>query len=90
MSAFEAPFAGAAMFNPAQPPSVRRRDEDQDGLPDYCCPKCMYKAPDMDTLQIHVMDCIQWEEEMFLTPEWTITTTSENQKHARYQNTRPI
>uniref|UniRef100_A0A671QHY3 NF-kappa-B essential modulator n=1 Tax=Sinocyclocheilus anshuiensis TaxID=1608454 RepID=A0A671QHY3_9TELE len=54
-----APFAGAAMFNPAQPPSARRRDEDQDGLPDYCCPKCMYKAPDMDTLQIHVMDCIQ-------------------------------
>ncbi|XP_050953045.1 NF-kappa-B essential modulator isoform X3 [Labeo rohita] len=54
-----APFAGAAMFNPAQPPSARRRDDEQDGLPDYCCPKCMYKAPDMDTLQIHVMDCIQ-------------------------------
>ncbi|XP_059383576.1 NF-kappa-B essential modulator-like isoform X2 [Carassius carassius] len=54
-----APFPGAAMFNPAQPPSARRRDEDHDGLPDYCCPKCMYKAPDMDTLQIHVMDCIQ-------------------------------
>ncbi|XP_042308348.1 NF-kappa-B essential modulator [Sceloporus undulatus] len=27
--------------------------------PNYCCPKCQYKAPDMDTLQIHVMDCIQ-------------------------------
>ncbi|XP_016300506.1 NF-kappa-B essential modulator-like isoform X2 [Sinocyclocheilus anshuiensis] len=54
-----APFAGAAMFNPAQPPSARRRDDDQDELPDYRCPKCMYKAPDMDTLQIHVMDCIQ-------------------------------
>uniref|UniRef100_A0A9J7ZJE2 NF-kappa-B essential modulator n=2 Tax=Cyprinus carpio TaxID=7962 RepID=A0A9J7ZJE2_CYPCA len=54
-----APFTGAAMFNPAQPPSARRRDEDHDGLPDFCCPKCMYKAPDMDTLQIHVMDCIQ-------------------------------
>ncbi|KAM4695815.1 NF-kappa-B essential modulator isoform 2-T2 [Rhinophrynus dorsalis] len=26
---------------------------------EFCCPKCMYKAPDMDTLQIHVMDCIQ-------------------------------
>uniref|UniRef100_A0A8C1F8X4 NF-kappa-B essential modulator n=2 Tax=Cyprinus carpio TaxID=7962 RepID=A0A8C1F8X4_CYPCA len=50
---------GAAMFNPAQPPSARRRDDDQDELPDYRCPKCMYKAPDMDTLQIHVMDCIQ-------------------------------
>ncbi|XP_052397510.1 NF-kappa-B essential modulator-like isoform X1 [Carassius gibelio] len=54
-----APFAGAAMFNPAQLPSARRRDDDQDELPDYRCPKCMYKAPDMDTLQIHVMDCIQ-------------------------------
>ncbi|XP_028309723.1 NF-kappa-B essential modulator isoform X4 [Gouania willdenowi] len=28
-------------------------------LPDLCCPKCQYPAPDMDTLQIHVMDCIQ-------------------------------
>uniref|UniRef100_A0A8C7KU10 NF-kappa-B essential modulator n=1 Tax=Oncorhynchus kisutch TaxID=8019 RepID=A0A8C7KU10_ONCKI len=28
-------------------------------LPDYRCPKCQYQAPDMDTLQIHVMDCIQ-------------------------------
>lgn len=28
-------------------------------LPDLCCPKCNYLAPDMDTLQIHVMDCIQ-------------------------------
>nr|XP_033485325.1 NF-kappa-B essential modulator isoform X4 [Epinephelus lanceolatus] len=28
-------------------------------LPDLCCPKCQYQAPDMDTLQIHVMDCIQ-------------------------------
>ncbi|XP_053551909.1 NF-kappa-B essential modulator isoform X1 [Bombina bombina] len=25
----------------------------------YCCPKCQYKAPDMDTLQIHIMDCIK-------------------------------
>ncbi|XP_034392066.1 NF-kappa-B essential modulator isoform X2 [Cyclopterus lumpus] len=28
-------------------------------LPHLCCPKCHYQAPDMDTLQIHVMDCIQ-------------------------------
>ncbi|XP_069634124.1 NF-kappa-B essential modulator isoform X2 [Haliaeetus albicilla] len=27
--------------------------------PVLCCPKCQYKAPDMDTLQIHVMDCIK-------------------------------
>ncbi|XP_058266366.1 NF-kappa-B essential modulator isoform X2 [Hemibagrus wyckioides] len=26
---------------------------------EYQCPKCQYNAPDMDTLQIHVMDCIQ-------------------------------
>uniref|UniRef100_A0A3Q1ETI9 NF-kappa-B essential modulator n=1 Tax=Acanthochromis polyacanthus TaxID=80966 RepID=A0A3Q1ETI9_9TELE len=31
----------------------------QHDLPDLCCPKCQYLAPDMDTLQIHVMDCIQ-------------------------------
>ncbi|KAK2850969.1 hypothetical protein Q5P01_007245 [Channa striata] len=28
-------------------------------LPDFCCPKCQYEAPDLDTLQIHVMDCIK-------------------------------
>lgn len=28
-------------------------------LQEFRCPKCQYKAPDMDTLQIHVMDCIQ-------------------------------
>ncbi|XP_067381763.1 NF-kappa-B essential modulator-like isoform X1 [Channa argus] len=28
-------------------------------LPDFCCPKCQYEATDMDTLQIHLMDCIQ-------------------------------
>ncbi|XP_054978275.1 NF-kappa-B essential modulator isoform X4 [Sorex araneus] len=27
--------------------------------PDFCCPKCQYQAPDMDTLQIHVMECIE-------------------------------
>uniref|UniRef100_A0A8D3E625 NF-kappa-B essential modulator n=1 Tax=Scophthalmus maximus TaxID=52904 RepID=A0A8D3E625_SCOMX len=31
----------------------------QEDVPDLCCPKCQYQAPDMDTLQIHVMDCIQ-------------------------------
>ncbi|XP_056590015.1 NF-kappa-B essential modulator isoform X2 [Triplophysa dalaica] len=54
-----APFPGAGMFNAAQPPSARRREDAQDEQPDYRCPKCMYKAPDMDTLQIHVMECIQ-------------------------------
>ncbi|KAM9324216.1 NF-kappa-B essential modulator [Gastrophryne carolinensis] len=27
--------------------------------PEFRCPKCQYKAPDIDTLQIHVMECIQ-------------------------------
>ncbi|XP_071980379.1 NF-kappa-B essential modulator isoform X3 [Engystomops pustulosus] len=37
------------------PPSIHPPVERQE----FCCPKCQYKAPDMDTLQIHVMDCIQ-------------------------------
>ncbi|NXB05991.1 NEMO protein, partial [Cnemophilus loriae] len=37
----------------------RPRPRPQRGGPDLCCPKCQYKAPDMDTLQIHVMDCIK-------------------------------
>ncbi|XP_029910846.1 NF-kappa-B essential modulator isoform X4 [Myripristis murdjan] len=60
-------FAGAP-FNTAPPPSFRSQGLPPVGdagvagaeeLPDLCCPKCQYQAPDMDTLQIHVMDCIQ-------------------------------
>ncbi|KAM7405418.1 hypothetical protein PAMP_012681 [Pampus punctatissimus] len=61
-------FPGGA-FNTAPPPSLFRNQGlvavgDQgvvgvEELPDLCCPKCQYQAPDMDTLQIHVMDCIQ-------------------------------
>ncbi|KAM7411113.1 hypothetical protein PAMA_021205 [Pampus argenteus] len=61
-------FPGGA-FNTAPPPSLFRAqglvpvgDQGVAGaeeLPDLCCPKCQYQAPDMDTLQIHVMDCIQ-------------------------------
>ncbi|XP_077139936.1 NF-kappa-B essential modulator isoform X1 [Ranitomeya variabilis] len=36
------------------PPSIPPLDRQE-----FCCPKCQYKAPDIDTLQIHVMDCIQ-------------------------------
>ncbi|XP_073326609.1 NF-kappa-B essential modulator isoform X2 [Pagrus major] len=61
-------FPGA-VFNTA-PPATSFRNQglvpvgDQgaagaEELPDLCCPKCQYQAPDMDTLQIHVMDCIQ-------------------------------
>uniref|UniRef100_A0A3P8TIJ0 NF-kappa-B essential modulator n=1 Tax=Amphiprion percula TaxID=161767 RepID=A0A3P8TIJ0_AMPPE len=61
-------FPGAA-FNTVPPASSFRHqgpipvgDQGAAGvedLPDLCCPKCQYLAPDMDTLQIHVMDCIQ-------------------------------
>ncbi|XP_062456824.1 NF-kappa-B essential modulator, partial [Rhea pennata] len=46
-------YGGLAL---AGPPPPRAAPEEQ---PDFCCPKCQYKAPDMDTLQIHVMDCIK-------------------------------
>lgn len=38
-------------------PSQRRSPPDEP--PNFCCPKCQYQAPDMDTLQIHVMECIE-------------------------------
>lgn len=60
---------GVFPFNTAPPPTSFRNqalatvgDQGATGseeLPDLCCPKCKYQAPDMDTLQIHVMDCIQ-------------------------------
>uniref|UniRef100_A0A673WR13 NF-kappa-B essential modulator n=1 Tax=Salmo trutta TaxID=8032 RepID=A0A673WR13_SALTR len=64
------PQPGVA-FNTAPPPSSFRSvglaagvaggvsGGGAEELPDYRCPKCQYQAPDMDTLQIHVMDCIQ-------------------------------
>uniref|UniRef100_A0A8C6YH83 NF-kappa-B essential modulator n=1 Tax=Naja naja TaxID=35670 RepID=A0A8C6YH83_NAJNA len=36
-----------------------RRQNVLEEQPIHYCPKCQYKAPDIDTLQIHVMDCIQ-------------------------------
>uniref|UniRef100_A0A8C8S528 NF-kappa-B essential modulator n=1 Tax=Pelusios castaneus TaxID=367368 RepID=A0A8C8S528_9SAUR len=45
---------------PFQPlPAVGLRRSISEEQPDLCCPKCQYQAPDMDTLQIHVMDCIK-------------------------------
>nr|XP_020749458.1 NF-kappa-B essential modulator isoform X3 [Odocoileus virginianus texanus] len=38
-------------------PSQRRSPPEEP--PNFCCPKCQYQAPDMDTLQIHVMECIE-------------------------------
>nr|ABY81299.1 inhibitor of kappa light polypeptide gene enhancer in B-cells kinase gamma transcript variant 1 [Sus scrofa] len=43
-------------FHPALPSQRRSPPEEP---PNFCCPKCQYQAPDMDTLQIHVMECIE-------------------------------
>ncbi|KAM4818607.1 NF-kappa-B essential modulator isoform 1-T2 [Thomomys bottae] len=43
-------------FHPTLPNPRRSPPEEP---PDFCCPKCQYQAPDMDTLQIHVMECIE-------------------------------
>ncbi|PNI10959.1 LOW QUALITY PROTEIN: IKBKG isoform 8, partial [Pan troglodytes] len=50
------PPAPAYLSSPLALPSQRRSPEEP---PDFCCPKCQYQAPDMDTLQIHVMECIE-------------------------------
>uniref|UniRef100_A0A8C7Z2Y7 NF-kappa-B essential modulator n=1 Tax=Oryzias sinensis TaxID=183150 RepID=A0A8C7Z2Y7_9TELE len=58
-------FPGAGFNTVPAAPSFRQVPVSDPGavgtedLPDLCCPKCQYLAPDMDTLQIHVMDCIQ-------------------------------
>ncbi|XP_061470010.1 NF-kappa-B essential modulator [Rhineura floridana] len=48
---------GATPFHP-QLLTGRRQSLAEEPF-EYSCPKCQYRAPDMDTLQIHVMDCIQ-------------------------------
>ncbi|XP_075855832.1 NF-kappa-B essential modulator isoform X2 [Microcebus murinus] len=50
------PPAPAHSFHLALPSQRRSPPEEP---PDFCCPKCQYQAPDMDTLQIHVMECIE-------------------------------
>lgn len=47
------------LLPPAAPFRNPEENRNPEVLPDYQCPKCQYRAPDMDTLQIHVMDCIQ-------------------------------
>lgn len=56
-------ITGTCLLSPAHHsshlvlPSQRRSPPEEP--PDFCCPKCQYQAPDMDTLQIHVMECIE-------------------------------
>ncbi|CAL8242532.1 unnamed protein product [Merluccius merluccius] len=35
-----------------------REWQQQVNIPDHVCPKCNIKLPDLDSLQIHIMDCI--------------------------------
>lgn len=32
----------------------------QGNIPEHACPKCGEILPDLDSLQIHIMDCINW------------------------------
>lgn len=41
-----------------QPSLVGRGAEWQQGIPEHACPKCNEILPDLDSLQIHIMDCI--------------------------------
>ncbi|KAA0720677.1 Optineurin [Triplophysa tibetana] len=43
---------------PASPSQGARDDWQQQNIPEYACPKCEEVLPDLDTLQIHIMDCI--------------------------------
>ncbi|XP_042523389.1 NF-kappa-B essential modulator isoform X2 [Dipodomys spectabilis] len=51
------PLPPAPVHHSFHPPNQRRSPPEEP--PDFCCPKCQYQAPDMDTLQIHVMECIE-------------------------------
>nr|XP_015824373.2 NF-kappa-B essential modulator isoform X2 [Nothobranchius furzeri] len=57
--AFNTVPAAPSFRNQALVPVSDQGAAGNEELPDLCCPKCHYLAPDMDTLQIHVMDCIQ-------------------------------
>ncbi|KAF5903467.1 NF-kappa-B essential modulator isoform X1 [Clarias magur] len=51
---------------PVVPPIPRVPEQ-----PEYQCPKCQYNAPDMDTLQIHVMDSDTCTEPVLSTSSYT-------------------
>ncbi|XP_036126172.1 NF-kappa-B essential modulator isoform X4 [Molossus molossus] len=53
------PLAPAPAHQSFHPVLSSQRRSPPEEPPDFCCPKCQYQAPDMDTLQIHVMECIQ-------------------------------
>ena len=50
------PVSGYGMFGGAQMQQNRPSPRADEGR--YSCPKCDMQCPDTDTLQIHVMDCL--------------------------------
>ncbi|XP_023673613.1 optineurin-like isoform X2 [Paramormyrops kingsleyae] len=50
---------GGALHNQQGPRGAEGRDwQQQVNIPEHACPKCNEILPDLDTLQIHIMDCI--------------------------------
>ncbi|KAG1952609.1 optineurin [Pimephales promelas] len=49
---------GANPQGPTSPHNLQGGDWQQHDIPDHACPKCGEVLPDLDSLQIHIMDCI--------------------------------
>ncbi|XP_073694313.1 optineurin [Garra rufa] len=49
---------GANPQGPASPHHPPGGDWQQQNIPEHACPKCGEVLPDLDSLQIHIMDCI--------------------------------
>lgn len=49
---------GASPHGPDPSLVGRGADWNQDHIPEHACPKCSEILPDLDSLQIHIMDCI--------------------------------
>ncbi|KAL1275494.1 hypothetical protein QQF64_035117 [Cirrhinus molitorella] len=49
---------GANPQGPASPHHLQGGDWQQQNIPEHACPKCGEVLPDLDSLQIHIMDCI--------------------------------
>ncbi|TSM04888.1 Selenide, water dikinase 2 [Bagarius yarrelli] len=59
-------------YRPIPPPAViPGAGIQQPNRNEYQCPKCQYNAPDMDTLQIHVMDSDTCTEPVISTSSYT-------------------
>ncbi|XP_036373763.1 optineurin isoform X1 [Megalops cyprinoides] len=52
------PHGGAPPHTPQGARGADNREWEQQNIPEYSCPKCNEILPDLDSLQIHIMDCI--------------------------------